>query len=243
MTVDIQVCCSLAHGKTIQSDSRDSLLTLHQKHEKVWTTIGAPHKLYNSTVVNTQSNAFRNKWVKAGRAAEKGNTTASDDTSSDPPAKKRKRTSTKAPNKGSVTFTPSPLASTVSSTTTATTSSTSHSNNNRNENTDSAASLSSISPDKSVNKDVDMVDAETDGALEEKIVRDKLGAQGESNSKTRLSIKTKKTNSSSATPPALGEEDTNDVTMADAHTSKPASAARAPADIDAAEMLLGLRAA
>jgi hypothetical protein len=64
----------------------DHLLILLQKNEKTWTIIGAPHKLYNSTIVNTQSNAFRNKWVKAGREAEKATT--------DPdvkPAPKRKR--------------------------------------------------------------------------------------------------------------------------------------------------------
>jgi hypothetical protein len=66
--------------------STDHLLILLQKNEKTWTIIGAPHKLYNSTIVNTQSNAFRNKWVKAGREAEKATT--------DPdvkPAPKRKR--------------------------------------------------------------------------------------------------------------------------------------------------------
>jgi hypothetical protein len=63
----------------------DCLLILFQKHEKTWTIVGAPHKLYNSTLVNTQSNAFRNKWVKAGRQAEKG--------AADPnqPVPKRKR--------------------------------------------------------------------------------------------------------------------------------------------------------
>jgi hypothetical protein len=48
------------------------LLTSCKKHEKIWTIIGAPHKLYNSTLVNTASNVNRNKWVKAGREAEKG---------------------------------------------------------------------------------------------------------------------------------------------------------------------------
>lgn len=40
------------------------------KHEKTWTTIGAPHKLYNSTLVNFVSNGQRNNWVKAGREAD-----------------------------------------------------------------------------------------------------------------------------------------------------------------------------
>ena len=42
-----------------------------QKQEKVWTVIGAPHKLHNSSVVNNKSNEDRNKWVKTGRAEEK----------------------------------------------------------------------------------------------------------------------------------------------------------------------------
>ncbi|KAH5065478.1 hypothetical protein HBI25_006100 [Parastagonospora nodorum] len=41
------------------------------KQEKVWTVIGAPHKLHNSSVVNNKSNEDRNKWVKTGRAEEK----------------------------------------------------------------------------------------------------------------------------------------------------------------------------
>jgi hypothetical protein len=45
--------------------------------EKIWIVIGAPHKLFNSSIVNTQSNAHRNKYVKIellvggqGRAAD-----------------------------------------------------------------------------------------------------------------------------------------------------------------------------
>jgi hypothetical protein len=45
-------------------------LTTLQKHEKVLTTLGAPHQLYKSTIVNTVSNANRNVWVKAGREAD-----------------------------------------------------------------------------------------------------------------------------------------------------------------------------
>lgn len=41
-----------------------------QKYEKTWTTIGAPHKLYSSTLVNFVSNGQRNTWVKAGREAD-----------------------------------------------------------------------------------------------------------------------------------------------------------------------------
>lgn len=37
------------------------------KKEKTWTTIGAPHKLYGSTIVNCVSNAHRGQWIKAGR--------------------------------------------------------------------------------------------------------------------------------------------------------------------------------
>jgi hypothetical protein len=37
----------------------------------VWTTIGAPHKLYNSAHVNYVSNAQRNRWVREGREADK----------------------------------------------------------------------------------------------------------------------------------------------------------------------------
>ncbi|KAJ4364173.1 hypothetical protein N0V83_009629 [Neocucurbitaria cava] len=45
-----------------------------KKHEKLWTAIGAPHKLYNSTLVNFASNANRNNWVKAGREADEAHT-------------------------------------------------------------------------------------------------------------------------------------------------------------------------
>jgi hypothetical protein len=57
----------------------------------VWTTIGAPHKLYNSTMVNAASNANRNKWVKAGREAEKGPHTTSRTPNPDGPPTKRQR--------------------------------------------------------------------------------------------------------------------------------------------------------
>ncbi|KAH7347090.1 hypothetical protein BKA66DRAFT_432877 [Pyrenochaeta sp. MPI-SDFR-AT-0127] len=40
------------------------------KHEKVWTILGAPHKLFNSTMINNESNANRNRWVKDGRAMD-----------------------------------------------------------------------------------------------------------------------------------------------------------------------------
>lgn len=36
----------------------------------MWTTIGAPHKLHNATIVNTNSNRKRNMWVKVGRQAD-----------------------------------------------------------------------------------------------------------------------------------------------------------------------------
>ncbi|KAF1846364.1 uncharacterized protein K460DRAFT_282684 [Cucurbitaria berberidis CBS 394.84] len=49
--------------------SKSIAVTL-MKHEKIWTTIGAPHKLYNSTLVNTISNGQRNNWVKVGREAD-----------------------------------------------------------------------------------------------------------------------------------------------------------------------------
>ncbi|OAK94180.1 hypothetical protein IQ06DRAFT_234606, partial [Phaeosphaeriaceae sp. SRC1lsM3a] len=58
-------------GQTQQWTFEERISMICRKHEKVWTTIGAPHKLYNSTLVNTQSNAYRNRWVKAGREAEK----------------------------------------------------------------------------------------------------------------------------------------------------------------------------
>jgi len=38
------------------------------KNEKTWTTIGAPHKLYGSTIVNCVSNAHRGQWIKVGRS-------------------------------------------------------------------------------------------------------------------------------------------------------------------------------
>jgi hypothetical protein len=59
---------------------RSAPLTFIQKHEKVWTTIGAPHKLYNSAHVNYVSNAQRNRWVREGREADKA------------PERKRQRT-------------------------------------------------------------------------------------------------------------------------------------------------------
>ncbi|KAF1837131.1 hypothetical protein BDW02DRAFT_645619 [Decorospora gaudefroyi] len=40
------------------------------KNEKVWATIGAPHKLYCSTITNSVSNAHRGVWVKHGREAD-----------------------------------------------------------------------------------------------------------------------------------------------------------------------------
>jgi hypothetical protein len=51
----------------------------------VWTTIGAPHKLYNSAHVNYVSNAQRNRWVREGREADKA------------PDKKRQRTNESSP--------------------------------------------------------------------------------------------------------------------------------------------------
>jgi hypothetical protein len=38
-----------------------------QKNEKTWTTIGAPHKLYSSTLTNFKSNASRAGWIVEGR--------------------------------------------------------------------------------------------------------------------------------------------------------------------------------
>jgi hypothetical protein len=38
------------------------------KHEKNWTTIGAPQRLYSSTLVNCISNAHRGRWIKDGRS-------------------------------------------------------------------------------------------------------------------------------------------------------------------------------
>ncbi|KAF1938754.1 hypothetical protein EJ02DRAFT_514293 [Clathrospora elynae] len=51
--------------------SKNVAVTL-MKHEKNWTILGAPHKLYNSTLVNAVSNANRNVWVKNGRKADAG---------------------------------------------------------------------------------------------------------------------------------------------------------------------------
>ncbi|CAO2649951.1 Nn.00g012430.m01.CDS01 [Neocucurbitaria sp. VM-36] len=53
--------------------SKNVAVTL-MKHEKTWTTIGAPHKLYHSTLVNSVSNANRNTWVKVGREADEAHT-------------------------------------------------------------------------------------------------------------------------------------------------------------------------
>ncbi|KAI4934876.1 hypothetical protein J4E85_002738 [Alternaria conjuncta] len=46
--------------------SKQTGVTL-MKNEKTWTTIGAPHKLYSSTIVNCVSNAHRGQWIKVGR--------------------------------------------------------------------------------------------------------------------------------------------------------------------------------
>ncbi|KAI4646984.1 hypothetical protein J4E93_005208 [Alternaria ventricosa] len=46
--------------------SKQTGVTL-MKNEKTWTTIGAPHKLYSSTIVNCVSNAHRGQWIKNGR--------------------------------------------------------------------------------------------------------------------------------------------------------------------------------
>ncbi|KAF1916598.1 hypothetical protein BDU57DRAFT_430227, partial [Ampelomyces quisqualis] len=67
---DVEMLKAIGQTEIWTFDERISMIC--RKHEKVWTIIGAPHKLYNSTIVNNQSNAFRNKWVKAGREAEKG---------------------------------------------------------------------------------------------------------------------------------------------------------------------------
>jgi hypothetical protein len=70
--------------------------------------IGAPHKLFNSSIVNTQSNAHRNKWVKAGREADKGHTILPRPRKAEPPAKKRKVSHEHGPQPAS------PLATDVS---------------------------------------------------------------------------------------------------------------------------------
>ncbi|KNG46722.1 hypothetical protein TW65_06565 [Stemphylium lycopersici] len=49
--------------------SKSVVVTL-MKNEKIWTIIGAPHKLYNNTLVNSVSNAHRGVWVKTGRKAD-----------------------------------------------------------------------------------------------------------------------------------------------------------------------------
>lgn len=41
-----------------------------QKNEKTWTILGAPHKLYHSTLTNAVANAHRGVWVKSGREAD-----------------------------------------------------------------------------------------------------------------------------------------------------------------------------
>jgi hypothetical protein len=41
-----------------------------QKNEKVWTIIGAPHRMYHSTLANAVTNAHRGVWVKTGRQAD-----------------------------------------------------------------------------------------------------------------------------------------------------------------------------
>jgi hypothetical protein len=100
-----------------------------------------------------------------------------------------------------------------------------------------ARSTSSTFPQRSADTDVEMADSP-----EEK-VRDTIEVQGEPNDKTPVSIKTEKFGFSSMNLAALNKEISGDVSIVDAHTSRPASAARAAADVDAAEMLLGLRAA
>ncbi len=40
------------------------------KNEKIFTIIGAPHKLFTSSIVNNESNANRNRWIKEGRALD-----------------------------------------------------------------------------------------------------------------------------------------------------------------------------
>ncbi|EUC31673.1 hypothetical protein COCCADRAFT_38248 [Bipolaris zeicola 26-R-13] len=40
------------------------------KNEKAWNIIGAPHKMYQSTLTNTVANANRGAWVKSGRQAD-----------------------------------------------------------------------------------------------------------------------------------------------------------------------------
>ncbi|KAF2822527.1 hypothetical protein CC86DRAFT_423720 [Ophiobolus disseminans] len=54
-------------------------LLCHSKHnavslmkgEKIWTIVGAPHKLYTCNVVNKKSNKDRGEWIKAGREGDK----------------------------------------------------------------------------------------------------------------------------------------------------------------------------
>jgi len=45
-------------------------LTWRQKYEKIWTVVGAPHKLYTSTITNAVSNKHRGLWVIHGRNAD-----------------------------------------------------------------------------------------------------------------------------------------------------------------------------
>jgi hypothetical protein len=212
----------------------------------VWTTIGAPHKLYNSTIVNTQSNAFRNKWVKAGRAAEKGLAAPDDDGSPGIPGRKRRRAANTPPIRGSGTFALSPLASGGSATpNTPNASAFSTSIGSSNSNTPAVpvafaitstitptnptpapstnASLNTIAPSPSSGtaaQDVEMSDATPDPAPS-KPVQDKVADKGHIYTTSTPSTKTKH--------PSV------DVNMDDA---KPQ---RARADVDAAEMLLGLR--
>jgi hypothetical protein len=68
---DLQVCGYLSHGNITQLPRYcGNSLKPHQKNEKTWTIVGAPHRLYNSTLVNTVSNAHRGVWVKNGREAD-----------------------------------------------------------------------------------------------------------------------------------------------------------------------------
>jgi hypothetical protein len=123
------------------------------------------------------------------------------------------------------------LASTAPNTTTTTTTS-----------INPAASSLSKSSQHHVDTDVEMVDAMTDNVPEETPVRDTIKAQSGSNNNSKT-----KTPTSSSTPRTAPKKDGNGaLTIIDAPTSKPAVppfTARASADVDAAEMLLGLRAA
>jgi hypothetical protein len=207
---DLQIRRRLPHGRSPSPlDYVNAQLTPHQKHEKVWTTIGAPHKLYNSTIVNTQSNAFRNKWVKAGRAAEKA-TAPNNDGSPGVHVKKRKRADNTTPIRGSGTFAPSPLASDGSTTNTPT-ASVYNTLTGISDTTPAVpiAPSTPTPPPNSAAQDIEMADAAPVLAKQAK----------RSNQTEQVATQ------------GFVDKDMND----DAKPQRPA------ADVDAAEMLLGLR--